>query len=228
MGEMVSFAANGGSAEGWFAKPEGGRGPAVAVIQEWWGLVPHIQELTDRFAKEGFLALAPDLYHGRKTTSPDEAGRMLMELDVDRAEREIAGAGDFLLAQPGAATKSFGVVGFCMGGALAQFAATKNPKIAAAVSFYGGFKKVHLEWEALEGAVLLVYGGRDQGVPASQAKPLEEKLKSLGKTVETVVYPEAGHAFFNDHRPEVYDADAAADAWGRTVSFLRGHVERSR
>jgi carboxymethylenebutenolidase len=224
MGEMVSFGANGKTAEGWLAAPEGGRGPAVVVIQEWWGLAPHVKDVTDRFAKEGFLALAPDLYHGKKTTSPDEAGRLLMELDVDRAEREIAGAGEFLLARPDAATKTFGVVGFCMGGALAQLAATKDAKVGAAVSFYGGFKKVHLEWESLRGAVLLIYGGQDRGVPGSQAKPLEEKLKAMEKKVETVVYPGAGHAFFNDDRPEVYDKDAAADAWKRTLAFFRAHL----
>lgn len=224
MGEMVSFGANGKAAEGWFAAPEGRRGPAVVVIQEWWGLVPHIKNVTDRFAREGFMALAPDLYHGKKTTSPDEAGRMLMELDVERAGREIAGAGDFLLSQPGATAKTFGVVGFCMGGALAQYAATRDRGVGAAVSFYGGFKKVNLEWENLAGAILLVYGAEDQGVPASQAKPLEEKLKAMGKTVETVVYPGAGHAFFNDDRPQVFRKDAADDAWKRTLAFLRSHL----
>jgi carboxymethylenebutenolidase len=219
MGEMVSFPANGG-AEGWYAAPAGGRGPAVVVIQEWWGLVPHVKDVVERFAKEGFHALAPDLYHGKKTTSPDEAGRLLMELDVERAERDIAGAGNHLLARPGVDGKRFGVVGFCMGGALAQYAATKNPKVGAAVSFYGGFKKVSLEWEKLSGPILLIYGGADQGVPASQAKPLEEKLRKLGKDVETVVYPGAPHAFFNDTRPEVYRAEAAGDAWRRTIALL--------
>jgi carboxymethylenebutenolidase len=224
MGEKVSFASNGKPSEGYFAAPEGGRGPAVVVIQEWWGLVPHVMDVVERFAKEGFLALAPDLYHGRKTTSPDEAGRLLMELDVDRAEREIAGAGAYLLSQPGAPSKRFGVVGFCMGGALAQYAATKNPQVGAAVSFYGGFKKVNLEWEKLSGPILLVYGAEDQGVPASQAKPLEEKLKKLGKSVETAVYEGAGHAFFNDARPEAHHAEAAKDAWKRTLRFLREHL----
>jgi carboxymethylenebutenolidase len=222
MGEKVSFTADGRPAEGYRAQPKDGRGPAVVVIQEWWGLVPHIEDLVERFANEGFLALAPDLYHGRKATSPDAAGRLLMELDADRAEREIAGAGAYLLAQPGCTSQKFAVVGFCMGGALAQLAATRNADVGAAVSFYGGFKKVELEWENLSGPVLLIYGGKDTGVPASHAKPLEEKLRAMGKTVETVVYPEAGHAFFNDARgPEVYDADAAKDAWARTLRFFR-------
>ncbi len=221
MGEKLSFTLNGQKAQGWFAKPASGRGPALIVIQEWWGLVPHVQDVTERFAKEGFVAFAPDLYHGKTTTSPDEAGRLLMELDVERAGREIAGAGAFLLQHPACTTKTFGVVGFCMGGALAQYVATSNPNVGATVSFYGGFKKCPLDWKHLRGPILLIYGGKDQGVPASDAAPLEAKLKEMGKDVETVIYPDAGHAFFNDSRPNVYDAKASADAWKRTLAHFR-------
>ncbi len=221
MGEKLSFTLNGQKAQGWFAKPASGKGPALVVIQEWWGLVSHVMDVTDRFAKEGFVAFAPDLYHGKTTTSPDEAGRLLMELDISRAGREIAGAGAYLLQRPECTTKSFGVVGFCMGGALAQYAATTNPNVGAAVSFYGGFQKVPLDWRYLASPLLLIYGGKDQSVPASGAKPLEEKLKALGKTVETVVYPDSGHAFFNDSRPNVYDPKASTDAWTRTLAHFR-------
>ncbi len=221
MGERLSFTLNGQKAQGWFAKPATGKGPALIVIQEWWGLVPHVTDVTERFAKEGFVAFAPDLYHGKTTTSPDEAGRLLMELDVERAGREIAGAGAYLLQRPECSSQTFGVVGFCMGGALAQYAATTNPNVGAAVSFYGGFKKCPIDWKHLRSPLLLVYGGKDTGVPAADAKPLEEKLKAMGKDVETVVYPNAGHAFFNDTRPTVYDPEASADAWTRTLAHLR-------
>ena len=221
MGEKLSFTLNGQKAEGWFAKPASGKGPALIVIQEWWGLVPHVKDVTERFAKEGFVAFAPDLYHGKTTTSPDQAGRLMMELDVDRAGREIAGAGAFLLQNPSCTSKKFGVVGFCMGGALAQYVATSNPNVGAAVSFYGGFGKVSLSWKHLASPLLLIYGGKDTSVPAADAKPLEEKLKTMGKDVETVVYPDAGHAFFNDSRANVYDPKAAADAWKRTLAHFR-------
>lgn len=224
MVERVSFPSNGHTCEGAFARPASGKGPAVVVIQEWWGLVPHIEDVVDRFAREGFVALAPDLYHGKKTTSPDQAGRYLMELDVERAGKEIAGAGDDLLARPECSSKAFGVVGFCMGGALAQFAATSNPKVGAAVSFYGGFKKVPLRWEGLSGPILVIYGENDQGVPPSEAAPLEAKLKALGKKVETVVYPGAAHGFFNDSRPEVYHRASAEDAWKRTLRLFRENL----
>jgi carboxymethylenebutenolidase len=221
MGEKVNVTLNGQKVDGWLAKPAAGKGPAVVVIQEWWGLVPHVKDVTERFAKEGFVAFAPDLYHGKTTTSPDEAGRLLMELDVERAGREIAGAGAFLLKRPECASKKFGVIGFCMGGALAQYAATSNPNVGAAVSFYGGFKKVPLDWKHLASPLLLLYGGKDTGVPASDAKPLEEKLKGMGKDVEAIVYPDAGHAFFNDSRANVYDPQASVDAWKRTLALLR-------
>ncbi|MBK9062371.1 MAG: dienelactone hydrolase family protein [Acidobacteria bacterium] len=221
MGEKVNVTLNGQKVDGWLAKPASGKGPAVVVIQEWWGLVPHVKDVTERFAKEGFVAFAPDLYHGKTTTSPDEAGRLLMELDVERAGREIAGAGAFLLQRAECASKKFGIVGFCMGGALAQYAATSNPNVGAAVSFYGGFKKCPLDWKHLASPLLLLYGGKDTGVPASDAKPLEEKLKAMDKDVEAVVYPDCGHAFFNDSRANVYDPKASVDAWKRTLALLR-------
>jgi carboxymethylenebutenolidase len=222
MGERVDFASNGHTCSGYFAAAASGRGPAVVVIQEWWGLVPHIEDVVERFAREGFCAIAPDLYHGGTTTSPDDAGKMLMELDVERAEREIAGAGQFLLDRPECTSKQFGVVGFCMGGALAQYAATKNPAgVGAAVSFYGGFKKVDPKWEDLGGPILLIYGENDKGVPAEQGRSLEKRLRELGKEVELAVYPNADHAFFNDTRPAVHNPEAAADAWRRTIDLFR-------
>jgi carboxymethylenebutenolidase len=221
MGEKLSFTVNGQKGDGWFAKPASGKGPALVVIQEWWGLVPHVMDVTDRFAKEGFVAFAPDLYHGKTTTSPDEAGRLLMEMDVTRAAREISATGAYLLQRQECTSRTFGVVGFCMGGALAQYAATSNPNVGAAVSFYGGFRKVQPDWKYLKSPLLLIYGGKDASVPAADARPLEEKLRAMGKTVETVVYPDAGHAFFNDARPNVFDAKASADAWTRTLAHLR-------
>jgi carboxymethylenebutenolidase len=225
MGEKVTFPSSGHTCEGYLAKPGIGTGPAVVVIQEWWGLVPHVMDVCDRFAKDGFVAIAPDLYHGKTTTAPDEAGRLLMELDVERANSEIGAAADYVLARPECSSKSFGVVGFCMGGALAQYAATSHPKTGAAVSFYGGFRKVLPRWESLKAPILLIYGEMDDSVPASDAAPLEKKLRELGKSVETVVYRGAPHAFFNDARPQVYREECARDAWKRTIELFRTNVK---
>lgn len=223
MGRNVDFPSNGHTCRGYLAVPESGKGPGVVVIQEWWGLVPHIEDLCERFAKEGFVAIAPDLYHGEKTTSPDTAMKLLMELDIDRAEAEIRGAADYLLGLDACTSEQFGIVGFCMGGALAQYAATKNPKTGAAVSFYGGFKQMSPDWENLSAPIILIYGENDDGVPASGGRELETKLRGLGKRVEVVVYPDAGHAFFNDTRP-VYNDAAAKDAWQRTLGLFRAEL----
>jgi len=219
MGERVEFPSNGHTCSGYFA----GEGPGIVVIQEWWGLVPHIEELVDRFAGAGFAAVAPDLYHGKTTKSPDEATKLLMELDVERAGKEIMGAGSYLMQRSECTSKTkYGVVGFCMGGALAQYAATLDPEhVGAAVSFYGGFKKVDTQWDRLAAPLLLIYGENDKGVPAEQGRQLAGKLQGMGKEVELVIEPNADHAFFNDTRPEVYNADAAADAWRRTLELFR-------
>jgi carboxymethylenebutenolidase len=225
MGKKVEFPSNGHTCQGYLATPpDGGQGPAVVVIQEWWGLVGHIQDVVDRFALAGFVAIAPDLYHGKTTTSPDDATKMLMELDAERAVREIAGAGAYALQQPECTSTKYGVVGFCMGGALAQYAATQDAEhVGAAVSFYGGFKKVAPEWENLEAAILLIYGENDKGVPPEHGRELHAKLQKLGKDAELVIYPDADHAFFNDVRPN-YKPDAAADAWRRMIDLFRRHL----
>ena len=225
MGQRVEFPSNGHTCSGYLAVPASGQGPAVVVIQEWWGLVPHIEELVERFAEEGFLAIAPDLYHGKTTKSPDDAMKLLMELDAEEAGREIAGAGASLLARPQCTSRTWGVVGFCMGGALAQYAATKEPNVGAAVSFYGGFKKVRIDWAALHAPLLLFYGEEDKSVSAEQGVTLARELRESGKDVEAVVYARADHAFFNDMRKEAYDGVAAQDAWKRTLEHFRKHVK---
>jgi len=223
-GQMVAFASNGGSASGYLSAPDGGRGPGVVVIQEWWGLVPHIKSIADRLAREGFLALAPDLYHGKSTRSPDEAGKLMMALNIDQAERDLAGAMRFLKAQASNSSGKVGTVGFCMGGALSLYAASKNADVSACVVFYGGHPKVQPDLAALRAPVLGLYAEKDSFVTVASVRELESKLKILGKQYELHVYPKVDHGFFNDERPEVYDTEAAADAWNRTLSFFRQHL----
>ena len=224
MGEMVQYTSNGGNTDGYLAIPASGTGPGVVVIQEWWGLVDHIKDVCDRFAAQGFVALAPDLYHGKKTKSPDEAGKLMMALRIDEAEKDLSGAVEYLLKHDSVTSGSIGVVGFCMGGALSLYAATKNKEVGACVVFYGGHPNVKPDLPNLQAPVLGLYAERDGFVTPDSVRQLESKLKELGKPIEVVMYPETDHAFFNDTRPEVYDADAAGDAWRRTVDFLRNHL----
>lgn len=221
MGESVKFQSNGGATSGYLAIPEAGHGPGVIVIQEWWGLVAHIKDVCDRFAGEGFVALAPDLYHGEIAKSPDEAGKMMMALRIDEAEKDLQGAINYLLEHKATSSQKVGTVGFCMGGALSLYAATKNQSVGACVVFYGGHPNVKPDLPNLHSPVLGIYAGRDGFVTPESVHKLEKQLHALGKSIEAHIYPGVDHAFFNDTRPEVYNAEAANDAWRRVVQFLR-------
>jgi carboxymethylenebutenolidase len=223
-GQMIEFQSNGGTTRGYLSLPEGGQGPGVVVIQEWWGLVPHIQDVADRFAAAGFVALAPDLYHGDVARSPDEAGKMMMALNIGQTEKDLRGAVRHLLDHEATEGERVGTVGFCMGGVLSLYAASKNPQVGACVVFYGIHPKVEPDFEALRAPVLGLYAEEDQFVPPDAVRALEEKVREHGKSIETHIYPGTDHAFFNDTRSEVYDAEAAADAWRRTVEFFREHL----
>ena len=225
MGEMVKYSANGGQSEGYLAVPDTlDRSPCVIVIQEWWGLVDHIKDLCDRFAEEGFVTLAPDLYHGKSTKSPDEAGRLMMAMRIDEAERDLSAAVEYLTIQDSTTSEKIGVVGFCMGGALALYTATKNDNVGACVVFYGGHPKVKPDLPNLNAPVLGLYAENDRSVTPDSVRALKREVKALGKPIEVVIYSGADHAFFNDTRPEVYNAEASADAWQRTIAFLREHL----
>ena len=219
-GRMVEFSSNGTTTPGYLSIPKKGTGPGVIVIQEWWGLVDHIKDVCDRFAAEGYVALAPDLYHGNKTKSPDEAGKMMMALRIDEAERDLSGAIQYLLAQPETTGTKVGTVGFCMGGMLSLYAASKNEQVGACVVFYGIHPNVKPDLANIKAPVLGIYAERDQSTPPEAVRDLEQKLLAHGKSVEMHIYPNVGHAFFNDTRPEVYDRRSAEDAWQRTIEFF--------
>jgi carboxymethylenebutenolidase len=222
MGEMVEFKSNGGTCTGYLA---GTSGPGVIVIQEWWGLVPHITDIADRFAAEGFVALAPDMYHGEVTDEPDMAGKLLMSMNLATAGKDLSGAVDLLQERTGRA--KVGVTGFCMGGGLALMAACLRPdEIAAAAPFYGGMRPdTVIEWDNLAAVVEGHYAATDRGTAAPEAvKELEATLRAKGKNATFHVYPGTQHAFFNDTRPEVYDAAVAKTAWDRTLALFRANL----
>ncbi|HTF33393.1 MAG TPA: dienelactone hydrolase family protein [Myxococcota bacterium] len=206
---------------GYLALPPLGHGRGVLVVQEWWGLVDHIRDVCDRLAREGFVALAPDLYHGERASDPDAAGRLMLDLEIPRAERDLAAAAQALLGHQSVTGPRLGAIGFCMGGQLALFAATRNPRIGAVVDFYGIHPRVTLDFSQLQAAVLGLFAERDSFVPPEAARKLESDLRSAGKRVRIRIFSGANHAFFNDTRPDVYDAAAAASAWADTLAFLR-------
>ena len=223
-GQMIEFESNGGTTRGYLSAPESGGGPGVIVIQEYWGLVPHIKDVADRFAAQGFVALAPDLYDGDVTTSPAEAGKMMMALNISQTEKDLRGAIRYLLKHEATEGDRVGTVGFCMGGMLSLYAASKNPQVGACVVFYGVHPKVEPDFDNISAPVLGIFAEKDEYVPPDAVRALEERMREHGKRIEAHTYPNTHHAFFNDTRPEVYDADAAADAWRRTIEFLRANL----
>ena len=222
MGEMVEFKSNGGTCGGYLAD---GGGAGVIVIQEWWGLNDHIKDIADRFAAEGFTALAPDLYHGELTTEPDQAGKLLMGLNLATAGKDLSGAIDLLQQRTG--RTKVGVTGFCMGGGLTLMVACQRPDaVAAAAPFYGGMRPdTPIDWPAMTAVVEGHYAENDRGNAAPEAiTALGEELRAMGKDATFHVYPGTHHAFFNDTRAEVYDAAASKSSWERTLALFRANL----
>jgi carboxymethylenebutenolidase len=219
---MVEFQADGSSASGYLAEPAAGGGPAVVVLQEWWGIDDHIKSVCDRLADAGFLALAPDLYHGETTDQPDEAQQKMMAMSMDRAGAEMAGAVAFLAGHAANTGTGVGSIGFCLGGGLSIWAAATNPQITAAVTYYYVMPHGKPDFTQISGPVLGHFGTSDDFVPVADAEALLAELHAAGVRAEFVFYEGAGHAFFNDtNRLGTYDADAAARSWERSTDFLR-------
>ena len=223
MGEMVSFPSNGTQGEGYLATPESGSGPGVIVIQEWWGLNDQIKGVAERLATEGFVALAPDLYRGAHTSEPDEAAKIMMSLNLERATKDLSGAVDFLTAHDAVTGDGIGVIGFCMGGGVALWLATLRPdQVKAVVPFYGiiPWEAAQPDYSKLAGAVQGHYAENDDFANPESVRALDAQLKSLGKQAEFFEYPGTEHAFTNDHRPEVFVPEMTALAYDRAFAFL--------
>jgi carboxymethylenebutenolidase len=227
MGEKVTFPSNGSTAHGYLAVPESGSGPGLIVIQEWWGLVDHIIDLTDRFAAAGFAALAPDLYGGKTTHDAETANKYLQELPVERAAHDLSGAVDYLLGRAEVTSATLGAVGFCIGGAFVLLLAkNEGDKISAAVAAYPVAAVDLADVSGVSAKVSLHAGGRDDFVSTEAVKELASKLRTqAGTEVELHLYPENGHAFLNDENLlGTYDKEAADLLWQRTVEFLTSNV----
>ena len=221
--QNVTFASNGSQAHGYLATPASGSGPGVIVIQEWWGLTDHIADISDRLAGEGFVALAPDLYGGKVAHDADEAMKLLTELPVDGAARDLSGAVDYLLGQDAVTSSTVGAIGFCMGGGFVlMLAAQQGDRIGAAVPFYGVGPGVPSTYTGVKAAVQGHYAEQDGMYPPDQARALEKQIREeAGVPVEFFYYP-AGHAFHNDENlMGTYDEEQAKLAWSRAVSFLK-------
>jgi carboxymethylenebutenolidase len=224
---MIEFASNGSSAGGYLTVPGAGSGPGVIVVQEWWGLDPGIKTVCDRLAGEGFVALAPDLYHGELAAHDemDKAGQLMSQLPMDRAARDMGSAVDALLERDEVVGGAVGVVGFCMGGMLSWVLATLRPDAVKAVSSYYGAPldpSSEPDWSALDAKVIAHPAANDDFFPQAAIEGLGERLRGMGKDVTVFTYPGTGHAFASEHNAMgTRDEEAAATAWDRTTELLR-------
>ncbi len=220
-GSEIEFASGDEKLRGYLSVPARGRGPGVVVLQEWWGLVDHIREVCDRLAREGFVALAPDLYRGVSTADPGVAGRLMMDLALPRAARDLDAAVKALVNHDAVNGGKVAALGFCMGGQLALYAASLSPRISAVVDCYGVHPNVRIDPSGIRAAVMGVFAERDAFVPPEAVHQLEADLRAAGVRTDFTIFPGVDHAFLNDTRPDVYDAATAQRAWGRILSFLR-------
>jgi len=225
MGETVEFASNGSTASGYVALPSSTPAPGLLVLQEWWGLNPQIKGVADRLAGEGFVALAPDLYHGElaQHDEMDKAGHLMSTLPADRAARDMGGAVDFLLSNDAVSGGAIGAIGFCMGGMLSFLvAAQQGDRVAAIAPFYGApLGPMEPDWSSFTARVSGHFAENDDFFGPDAVNALAEKLRGLGKDVTITVHPGTGHAFLNEDNPlGTHDPAAAKLAWDRSVAFL--------
>lgn len=228
MADKIEIPSSAGALPGYLAVPDSGRGPGVIVIQEWWGIVPHIESVVERLAAEGFVAIAPDHYRGVSTTEPDEAGKLMLGLQITAVAADLVATADHLERSGLLDSPRVGAMGFCMGGGLALLAPTVSPHIDATVAFYPAvpWPDYHPMWSNYEGRAALIHQC-EADIPRTGAdiERYAREIDSHGGAATVETYPGTEHAFFNDDRPEVYDAKAASLAWRRSVDFLHARLD---
>ena len=225
MAETISFPSNGSEASGYLVKPDGGSGPGVLVIQEWWGLDSGIKEMASRLGAAGFVALAPDLYHGELAAHDemDKAGALMNAMPPDRAARDMSGAIDYLAGLDGVTGSGIGVVGFCMGGMLSFLIAAARPDKVVAVAPFYGFPPPEMEpdWSKLTATIRGHMAEHDDFFTPEGAKALEAKLQGMGKDVTLTIHPGTGHAFMAPHNAlGTLNEEVAAGIWPQVIEFL--------
>ena len=231
MAETVEFASNGNTAAGYLVRPSGGSGPGIIVVQEWWGLDSGIKEMADRLGEAGFVALAPDLYHGELAAHDemDKAGELMQKLPMDRAARDMSGAVDYLVGHEATTGDGIGVMGFCMGGMLSWVLAARRPdRIKAGVAFYG-FPDVEggpADLSKIEAVMRGHMAEHDDFFSPEKAKAFEAHMKGLGKDVEITVHDGTSHAFMAPHNAlGTYEPELAAELWPQVTAFLHDQLD---
>lgn len=225
---MVQYPSDGITVRAYLvSQPGKGKRPTIIVVQEWWGLNEHVKDIARRYAAEGYIAIAPDLYSrlgNRVTTSADEAGKLMGELNQEDGLKDLQATIAYLRTVPEVDQARIGVTGFCMGGSYALMLPCVSPDIKAAVPFYGQVPSPDTPLQKLSGPVLYIYGEEDGWITKADVQRLANALKKYNKPGEIKTYPGAPHAFFNDTRKDVYKPAEAKDAWARALKFFKQHL----
>jgi carboxymethylenebutenolidase len=237
--EWVTTKTPDGDMRVYVASPGGGPHPAIIVIQEIFGVNDHIQDVTRRFAEEGFIAAAPEIFHRFEQkevpySDMQTAFGLRNQLSDDQVMTDVNATYDVLNSRSDVSRGQVGIVGYCYGGRVAYLAATRNPNLRAVASYYGGGIAADAPdapvnaSENIRAPMILFFGEQDQSIPMDQVRKIDETLKRLGKQHELHTYPQAGHGFFCDHRTGHYSAEAAADAWPKTIQFFKRELAAAR
>ncbi len=220
-GKTVSYSSGSEKVSGYLAAPAGSaKKPGLVVIQEWWGLNDFIRKKADGFARQGYVALAVDLYRGKVTADPDVAHQLMRGMPEDRAIRDLQAAVAYLRSRPDVDGKRIGSIGWCMGGGYSLALALAEPTLAGSVINYGRLVTDDAKISGLNVPLLGNFGGEDQGIPPESVREFERKAKAASKSVDFKIYPEAGHGFASSSDPKVFRADDAKDADARADAFL--------
>ena len=225
-GKSVSYKSGDETVTGMLYTPSGkGPFPGLIVIHEWWGLDDWVKEQASKLADQGYMALAVDLYRGKSTSNPEEAHELMRGMPEDRAKRDLRAAYQFLSQQKNVKKSRIGSIGWCMGGGLSLDVALMEPRLAADVIHYGHLATDSDTLKQINAPILGIFGGKDRGIPVEDVKKFEQTLKGMGKKIEVIIYPDAGHAFENPANKAGYRPDDAADAWKKTVDFLAANLK---
>ncbi len=222
----VTYKSGGGTLTAYLAEPAAaGKHPALVLIHEWWGLNDQIRDEARRFAGEGYVALAVDLYRGKVAATPDEAHELMRALSQDQAIGDLQAAFDYLASRPDVNPAKIGSVGWCMGGGYSLLLAENEPKLAACAVNYGAMPTDPAIIKRIQAPVLGNFGGQDRGLTPEKVRAFEAAMKDAGKQIDVKIYPDAGHAFENPNNKTGYRADDAKDAWDRMVRFFGGTLK---
>jgi carboxymethylenebutenolidase len=223
----VSFMSNQDTVLGYLSLPKGeGEHPALILVHEWWGLTQWMKDNADMFAKKGYVALCVDLYRGKVTDKPEEAGKLAQSLNQDQAVKDVISSFNYLKTLSQVDAKRIGCIGWCMGGGFSLQGAINIPELKATVVCYGRLTTDSILVNKIQSPILGIFGEEDKVIPPDVVKQFEQVLKTQGKHIKVFEYPKSGHAFMNQTNKTAYNAGTTIEAWKEIYTFLDSRLKK--